>query len=463
MPILNLELIANGKETTETLQFNCLVHKHIEQVIYFPRIDDRNIPVAYFQGEEPDSWKNIKIVDKSYLAKNNRENRLLKNDNFIAITGRVYNSDFRDILVTGKTFITKEGLKRPLFYRHKVGDKVVDINISRIENSGEVQIEEGFLVDYEEGYIYTNYQNTYDYKTDSYSLFFVNSVNEKGENYNGLLNLEPAIPPVSWELIDPDTGEYIRPSYEIEETTDSKYKITIHGKESLIRKHCGNQSEVTFFLKLLDTNVIKPKLPAGRTIYNNWNIRFTNGSFIQSVNAQTFKYWIPEYYRQPFAPEFQVLYKSHVKCTLVNPKIIKTPRTKLYVDVFNGQHLTLFLYSQDKTLFKVLTTDAGLEGRRYSNTEILYESDGIVSVDEKNGFIQLNFDVGMSEFVFASFFYKTDDYEYRMSLNPTENTLADVYKWVYYLIPINSISINQVGENIKAVQCIGVNKQNIIQ
>ena len=67
MPSVTLELISHGPRQSQILPLSAHVHKYIEQFLYTEKIADSSIPVAYYESDPIDSWKNISVVDKTYV------------------------------------------------------------------------------------------------------------------------------------------------------------------------------------------------------------------------------------------------------------------------------------------------------------------------------------------------------------------------------------------------------------
>ena len=140
----------------------------------------------------------------------------------------------------------------------------------------------------------------------------------------------------------------------------------------------------------------------------------------------------------------------------VNRNTLVATRKHLATQPGEYRHIVVYVYDADDVLLEVLTTDSNLDGDRYSDTDIYYQSDKVLSWDNANGFITFGIELDPQNSYFATYFYEADDYEYTaITLNPLQNKDAGSLMWVYYVIP-------NVDYRDKAIHTLGVDQDGII-
>jgi len=206
--------------------------------------------------------------------------------------------------------------------------------------------------------------------------------------------------------------------------------------------------------------LISPRMPAGVDPMDPWHIRFMAGEFGTYVNGTFRRYWLPEYMAQPFQPHYPYIYSPYRKMFWVNRNILRATRKGLAINPQKSMHMQIFIYDEDDVLQYVYTTDTSLEGKRYSDTggdeEVLYESDKILSWDNRNGFVALGVEIDPNWTFFATYFYEAKDYEFTLkSLNPLQDKSVMNYMWVYYMVP-------DADNNDRAIHVMSVDRSGYI-
>ena len=444
MAQIDLELIAHGAKQTLTVALQAHVQKYIERFIYTNRIDSSSIPIAYIESDPLDSWRNVHILDHTFVVPFNHLAFIASQEGWVTTTSRSYTSPYRDIAATNVTTLDRAGNLKPLFFRHDLPENTIQVDLYTVENGNRINIEDGYLVDLDQGTIFTNYKNYFNPDTVNYKLFFVVSVTSNGTSTHTLLSPTTTAREASWEDIDLDTGILLA-TYPLftSESIPGGYTYTFN-------------QDGPWYIRPIETSTIRPLLPSGREPEDTWFVRFSNGEFTATVNDKLRRYYIPEFDRQAFSPSKPYIYSTYRKMLWVNEHILCSTRDVLAIVPDNHLHFILYIYDQDDNLIRVLSTDTSLEGTRYSNTDILIETDQIVCWDNLGGFVALGININPNWKYFASYYYEAHDYEFSLkTLNPLQNKQALDYLWVYYIIP-------DVDEDDRAIHLLGVDKSGKI-
>lgn len=445
---LTLELVAHGAEQTITLPIAAHVKKYTERFIYTDRIDGTSVPIVYYESDPATSWRNLQIVDKTHLIPANTEDLVISRSTWTEVTSISFTSSYKEVSITDRVAVDKAGNRRPLFSCHRLPEKTVEVNINVIQNGVISEIEEGYFADIENNIIYTNYKNIYNYDDGSYILYFVSSVDEDGNATQTLLSPEPVAREATWKDVDLTTGALKKdvPLYSKSKTSGGyTYQMNKSG---------------TYYVRVVENSLIKPRRPAGIDPDEEWNIRFTAGEFATYVNGRFRRYWLPEYASQPYQPAYPYVYAPYRRLLWVNRNTLKSSKEEIYISPEEDMHLFIYVYDEDDVLRGIFTTDGSLEGQRYvsssSELTIKYQSGLISSWDNVGGFINLGIEVDPNWTYYATHFYKANDYEFKgKSLNPLQDRSVLDYMWVYYMIP-------DADNNDKAIHLMSVDRSGII-
>lgn len=399
---------------------NLHIHSRIEKFKYKRDIPSESVPIAYIGGDKISSKKNLRLVDRSYMLNGNTKSSLngwLKTTNSSITTGK------NKLLITDQVFINSKNRKQPLFWAHKLPTDTVKCSLKIIKNGRIKEETEGYKVDLETGYIYTNYKNTFDEDTGAYKIFFIETVTSDGVGAVSLLDRVPVIREATWEDVDQTTGTLYTDRKVYTLSTDASgttYYLNVPG---------------TYYYKEMSDTLLNLKPPFGDGPEDFWFTRVSNVDL--SVLTGTVKrYWVPEYNFQNFFPYKPYVYSSFMKFESTNDKILKSLRPKLAIKPEEDRHLNLFVYSYENELLKVLTTDTALDGKRYSNTNVFYESNRIQSWDNEGGFISLAIPIHASWWISGETYFEADDFEYQeVNLNPIMNPDVADSMVVIYCIP----------------------------
>ena len=196
--MFNLEIINEGHQTSIDLDLHQVVSKPIEKLQYSKYIDDRSIALDYFESTEINSEDHLELNDHSWKVVQNNPNFFRENKEG-ETESLVINSIYRELLITNTVLKSdKDGFEKPLWHRHKRRD-IKEVDIHYISNGESIDVNEGFVL--KGGCVYTNYKNSFDYKTSNYRVYFVSGVTISGVAFNELLNVIPAIGPTLYRIL----------------------------------------------------------------------------------------------------------------------------------------------------------------------------------------------------------------------------------------------------------------------
>lgn len=462
MPTLTAELIAHGnpdysESTSIVLPIANHVHKRIERFVYQQFVRPEAIPIAYLENKDLDSRTNLQFADRTWTIPLNSRKLTALRSPITVVKSSSYSSCYKDILASNQVFVDESGKTRPLFWRHDLPDNVVQCEMQRVSRGNKAILDSGFVIDLDNGVVYTNYQNYFDADTGAYRLFYLVCTDVDGNTFQQLLDLQPVAKEASWEDIDLTTGK-LTDAYPVysKERSGSGYTFSFSTSD-------------TWYIRPLERSLIQLRAPAGREPTDPWFVRFTDGDLSANVNDAIHRYYVPEFDKQPFIPAKPIKFSPYEKLLLVNRSVVAATRQNLRIDPSNGLHLTAYIHDVEGVLIKVLTTDLSLEGVRYNDTNVFYESDKIVSWDNSAGLIAFGLEMHRSWSFSATYFYEADDYEYTLlDFNPLSNPDVFKYSYVFYMVPdadtedraIHHIKIDANGVIVEVSQSLGLSHPN---
>lgn len=439
MSTLTLELISESSANYNDTQFIELalvnhVHKRIEHFEYLSEIRSDSVPLDYIEYTKTDAKSTLLLLDRSYTLAG-LSNQVVQQLN-TSFRGNSFISAYSKILATHKTYINEYNQVKPLYFKHILPE---DTKEAYIEASGTLEpLATGYSIDYENQCIYTNLSNRVE--ANEYLLYIVTSIDSTGKQTKSLLNPIPVATEATWKDIDPDTGLLYtgRPVYTKElGTVGYTYTFNMH---------------TTWYIRIHEHALAGIQLPAGPEKQDPWYLRFNEIDY--TINGK--RYWMPEYYTQPFQPFAPYIFSNYQTVEYISGTCFRIPGRKLYIDPQQNMHLEIYVYDYLNVLIKVLTTDTSLHGKRYSDTDIFYESDIILSWDEQTGIFITAQTLHPTWSLAARFFYEATSLEYTgLNLNPVFNTNIFNYLVVFYLVP-------DAHSNDRALHYLLVDKQGII-
>lgn len=450
MSKMTLELIASVSETYGQAQSIVLeladhVHHRVERFRYLDDIKPLAVALDYLENPELDSAKHLQIANRTYgIAANSDKNAEVRKE-WTTTTSVSLSSEYKSILVTNKLGVDDFGKTRPLFHRHALPDNVTQCNLEIVTRGNVQTVDGGYEVDLDASSIYTNFKNVFNEDTGAYTLYYVTCTDSAGGVTHELLSPVSVAKEAGWEDIDLDTGKLVE-------------DYPVYSSER-------NSSGYTFYMNNGDTwhwrpdegSLIQPRAPSGRDPEDPWHIRFSAGDVSAVVNGRVRRYYVPEYDRQNYSPYKPFIYSPYERLLWVNDMVLAATRQNIALDPDAGLHAHIFVSDFENNLLRVLTTDPSLEGRRFSDTDVFYESDQIRSWDNKGGFISLGTKLLPSYQISVQYHYEADDYEYTaLNLNPLSNKYLVDKMVVFYMIP-------DTDPDDKAIHYLVVDQDGIIR
>jgi len=451
MSHFTLELVTHGNKQYQIVPIGAHVHKYTEEFIYTDKIADTSIPIAYYESESLDAWKNIQIIDMTYAIPQNNIEFVANEQAWEEVEGTSYTSKFKNIAATNSTMVDSFGRVKPLFLKHLLPPNTVEATIHVLTGGEAIDVESGYKFDPEEDnptVVYTNLQNYYNSDTGAYRLYYVVATDEDGTATHELLNPIPAAEEAEWDDIDLDTG-----------TLTADYPLYTREKTASGYTFYFNIAD-TWYVKPTEASTIKPKLPTGKEPTDPWHIKFTNGDLSTLSGGTLRRYFIPEWDYQPFAPSKPHIFSPYGTMLWVNSNTVAATRNNLAIDPTRSMHFTLYVYDEDDILQKIYTTDSSLHGSAFptslGQTEVSYEANHILSWDNNGGFVTLDVEIDPNGTFAGSYFYDAVDYEYSgLTLNPLQNKDVLDYTWVFYIIP-------DVHDYDQAIHYLAVDRSGLI-
>lgn len=438
---------AYGSPYSVSLGLELYVHQRIEKFQYLQSIKDYAVPLDYVEGPKITSVNNLSIVNRAYGLSANSERLESVRGTWDVVLGDSIASPYKDILITNESTVDEFGKTKPLFYKHRLSDTVVECSLEVYKAGNRATVDSGYKTDMDKGFVYTNYQNFFDTDTGAYVLYYVVCTNREGEVSRSLLSPEPTVTEASWEDIDLDTGRV-------------KDGLVVYSREYTTGGYVFylNKADTWYYRPQRDST-LSPKRPGAIESDRPWYLKITNGSVVGVTNGEARRYYVPEFHQQAFAPYKPYVFFTYDELEKVSRNVLYASRRNLGINLEEGRHITIFIHDYEGNVIRALTTDSRFDGQRYQNTEVFYEVDKIQSWDNYGGFINLGIDIESSWGISAQYFYEAKDYEYNfVDLNFTRNKSIQNKMIVYYVIPdcgVNDRAVHHliVDESGRIVDC----------
>ena len=457
MDTLTLSLPQSGEVRIER-PLVLVRHKRVEKFVYRPTVKSRDVPLYYIENTPLDSTQNLSISEHSHTIPGNSSSAMDTSKAWIQFYGKSWTFNYSSIVATNVSITDEQGQRKPLFYVHRLPADVAGVSLYSIENGNSISVDTGYYIDLSKKLFFTNYQNFFDEVSGSYKLFFLIVTSTTGTVQHLLLNPEPAAREATWEDIDQTTGKL-----KTDTPVYTKTKSSSGYLFSFVKLD-------TWFIRPEHTSLIQCLPPAGRNADDSWYLTFTNGDITAYTNGSVRRYYVPEFNRQAFAPYKPIAFSPFNKVLRVNSRVLKFTRGLVNIEPDAGLHLMLAVKDYEGNLVRVLSTDTSKHGRRYSDTNMMYESNLIQTWDNANGFVVLGIDVLPSWTITAEYYYKATNFEYRgFDFNPIINERARDTAVVFYIVPnvndsdsaIQHLVLNAEGIIVEASQAAGVGLPNL--
>ncbi len=381
----------------------------------------------------------ITLVDRSTSLPANRSR---EGSGYIVFRAGSFSTHTTAFLITD-TFATQQATQTniPLFYTHTLENfnpansdwasrTLVDIQFA--DYSLATKLVSAYSVESTTGKVYNNLENSYNSSTGEldvtyvvYSVKIVDGSSTYIQTYHELLNNTPAFIPATFSDLD-DTG--------VLSTTAHAYLL----QEAI----AGTQFTVTLpstttwaYTEETLTHRLYPRVPASRDRQLPWFPSIANGEIIAPIKIgstwRNHKYRIAEFMDQTFDPAYPYKYYTQQHGEILYDNLVQFSRN---ITLSDTQPLQILIWEEDKTIWAAYTTDSSLIGTAYDST--INWSDGILSIDQRNGFVELQNQLPVAATLEGAFYSECDEYEFTdVNLNSLSNPDVLTGRTVLYITP----------------------------
>lgn len=449
------QFTVNNINFTKRIDSFVNIQKRRESLLYRSSSDSVNVNLAYVQGEEISSNRNLSIRDRSTILPENRS--IIRNRDQLLENVGGFSIETEKFLVTD-IFTNPIGsqTKIPLFYKHVPSiellgvESFVDIKVLD-KDFKQVNILE-LKIDLAEGVVYNNILNSFSNLTGLYNIYYVtylvrNSVTSITSRYTEVLNNRPVFRTAEFSDLD-EFGNVTSDSvYVLQEDTTSSFSIILPSTQD-------------YGLRRLTEQRLRLVNPPDSGVDDPWFVSVQNSHFIAAVNTLSgtsiLKYRIAEFTAQTYVPYYPYKFTSETSYR-VNKRIIKTIKDKIIQNNSEGLYIDIFVYDSDENIKYALTSSPSkigtityLPGTYYANvllgdptTAGVKPNDTTIpvagsSVDGLGGFVVLpaSFEIGENDVVRTDYYYEEDKYEFSfLNLNPLANTDLIKQRLVIFVRP----------------------------
>jgi hypothetical protein len=381
---------------------------------------------------------------------------------FTTVTASTFTLSVDKFLVTDQ-FTTESPTQpeRPLFYAHTLqnynpeNSDFSDKTLLSVEFANYLLQTKSVteqVTDAATGTVYNNLENTFNLSTSVFDVSYVKySVRESGivTAYHELLNNEPVFTPATIDDLDDflklkvDSKAYLTEP----QPTDGQFVITM----PLVTRYAYKETT---------GSRIRIEAPTALDIDSPWQVRVTDGRFITSLPvgvgaSSNYQYRIAEFNSQSFDPFPPYRFHPEEKGTWLNANLFRAARN-IVRDSGLNLYVTVVTKDSSGTVQAAYTNDPDKIGTVYTGS-VLYE-DKIASVDETNGFVEIDDTLSSSDTIVVSYYSIAQEYEFtEVDFNPTTNRNILDQRIVIYVAPETSatgdltetlhwLSVNPLGE-----------------
>lgn len=405
-------------------------------------VSDRDtVNLAYVMSETTTPDRNLCVSDRSATL---IQNRIPSSIGYTAFNGSGFSIATDSFVVTNEfTTETATQPSLPLFYKHTLkyfNDSLTDfatrelISYSFADADLRAITESEYSIDTTTGTIYHNHENAFNANTGLvdvlfvvYSVRYTSGGSTVTQTFRELLDSQLVFNPATIEDID-EWGTL--------ETTSTAYLVNAIPGSSLYDVILPISGDYAY--KEIVNARIRVLPPLAGDLTRPWYVRISNGSFVSSFQtsltaSEVFKYWLPDYNTQSFAP--YPPYKHVVE--QIGEQVTGTVfsvGTNISNDPSNGLYITVIVEDQDGLSRYAYTTDPALLETSYD--AITTYTDGILSVDAAGGFIELANTVLDTQTVYITYFSEAEDLEFvGVDFNPVNNIGIINGRICFYIVP----------------------------
>ncbi len=426
------------------------VRKRREHFYYVSRTDEDNVNLAYVTSQLVNSDINVAISDKSATLP---ANRILENIPVRRFFGHSWTLDVDKFKITNVFSSTAgSGLSAPLFYKHVLAiepdlDKTI-VDIVLVDNDLDPLDLTDVVYDKDNNIVYNNLTNTYDSVTGEYQIYYVKySVKQISTatvtSYVEIVNNQPIYTLATVDnlteegVLDEDAKVYIVD----DQFSSNTFEITLP-----VNDYYAIQEELNSRIRILPPTHTSIRLP--------WYCRISNGSFFTSLSIgdpefSVFKYNVPEFNTQHFdIQDLGVKLRSDEDSIIVSNRLVKTARDTIYYDG-DTYHVEVIVRDTEDGARLAFSTNPLLLDTAF---ETITYTDGIRSIDQKNGFIDLKVDLKDTDTLEVTYYFtETEVEDIDIDFNPLTNRNIMGKRIIFYLVP------NTLGTRTKTVYYLLVN------
>lgn len=470
---LGHQLTVNAVPTTVDVPTRLNIKKRRERVVYRTLSNRDNINLAYLIGQEVTPSNNMVISDRSTSL---TQNRIPKTQDVTIATTSSFTLNVDKLLVTDTfTAETPTLPETPVFFSHVLENfnndqpDFLDKQLLSIEFANEelqpIQLSE-YVLDTDTGTIYNNIENSFSDTDSSFSVTFVKytvrttvGAVQTVEIFHELINNQPLYSQADFD--DVDAFGNILPEH----------------KKYLVEEIAGGQqflitmpTSARYAYKETPESRLRILAPTAIDISAPWNVRVTNGQFITALQKTTssfvnHKYHIAEFNAQSFSPFPPFKFQPEQKATWITTSILHVPKNIVF-DSGLGLYVDIIVRDRASDLKYVYSNDPNKIGVIFQGTTRY--TDGILSVDALNGFIETADAIRDDDIITVTYFTEEDQYEFTpidfnpvnnldilrkrvvIYVNPETTATGNLDRSLYYLL-VNSLGeitfSSQVAEN----------------
>lgn len=442
--VLRQQFQVNSVPVTVDTDTRVNIKKRHEYIRYKTISNQNRINIAYLMGTQSTPGNNLVISDRSTSL---TQNRVVSSSLYHTATTKQITLSVDKFLIS-HVFTTETPTKpeTPLFYVHTLADydpSNVYLQLLNIEfadyNLNPITITEYYL-DSTTGEVFNNIENTYDDSTTEFDVTYikytVRDTSMVGSDtisvYHELISNSAIYTPADFDDID-EFGQLIsgRKKYLLEEQLGGEqFVVTLPDLQR-------------YAYKETPASRIRVLSPVAIDLTAPWNVRVSNGQFITSLQVglsayRDYKYFLAEFNSQTFQPFPPYKFMGDQSAIWLNSNLVKVAKG---VVVSTGIYLFIDIIVKDQfdVLKYVYSNDPSKIGTAYTST-VSY-TEGILSVDSLNGFIELEGPIEETDQVSVSYYTEETEYEFTtVDFNPVNNLDILNQRVALYVSPEYSLS-----------------------
>ena len=353
-----------------------------------------------------------------------------------------------DFLLTDVMVLDKLGNLQALYYLHSLpltaqsgsSVQVLDQKLNPVDPSLWL-----YWHTEHENSIYSNLNSTYDPKTGTFQAYFASYLDANGVQQITLLSNQPAFSLAQvedyanfapWRRLY--TLDIKKTYFQIESLFNPQHSPTrIPGAINTLSYRLNNNLQGL----LMAPSLVGPNDP--------WFPRLGAERFyLTGLDGRSHCYQVPEYNNQIFLPYEPYKQNANSPGVILGNNLVKAAHRDIHIDPTNGFHLSISVYQYDGQVRYAFTTDPnlflhlGLDGQA---SGAHYRTNGIASIDQQGGFIQLTQAINPDDQVYLTYHFNEKAYEYLdLNLNPLFNTAAAAGQHYLYLMP-DRLILEKIG------------------